>query len=275
MFFAKLGQILKFVTLLHAEMKRKLCLAILLAFLCLALPARRKAPLVGVSAGISRGGSHIVPNTYVDAVRKAGGEPVILPVLTDSAAVEALVARLDGLLFTGGEDVDPARYGEAVLPDAGVSVNARRDTSDLLYARIALRRRKAVLGICRGAQLLNVAAGGSLYQDLPLQHPGPVAHRQDAPDGEPSHPVLCDRDAFLYQIYGLDTLAVNSFHHQAVKVLAPSFTVAAVAPDGIVEAYWNRRVLAVQFHPEKMLSAGDEGWLPLFRAFIARCRRRR
>lgn len=254
---------------------RKIFPAALLLLLCLAAPARGKAPLVGISAGFSRGGSHTVPDTYVAAVRKAGGEPVILPALTDSAAVEALVARLDGVLFTGGEDVDPARYGESILPDAGVSVNARRDTSDLLYARIALRRRKAILGICRGAQLLNVAAGGSLYQDLPSQHPSPIAHRQDAPDGDPSHFILCDRKAFLYQIYGLDTLAVNSFHHQAVKVLAPSFTVAAVAPDGIVEAYWNRRVLAVQFHPEKMLAAGDDDWLPLFRAFIDRCRRRR
>ena len=253
-------------------MKRKLCLAILLAFLCLALPARGKAPLVGISAGFSRGGSHTVPDTYVEAVRKAGGIPVIIPVLTDSAAVEAVLARLDGVLFTGGDDIHPARYGEAILPGAGVEIEARRDTSDLLYARAALRRHKTVLAICRGAQLMNVAAGGSLYQDLPSQHPGPVAHRQTAPDGAPSHLVYCDEGGFLRDIYGLDTLAVNSFHHQAVKVLAPIYTRVAVAEDGIVEAFSNRWVLAVQFHPEKMLAAGDEDWLPLFRAFIARCR---
>ena len=250
---------------------------LLLLFLSLAptLSARGRAPLVGVSAGASRSRSSSAPAAYVDAVRKAGGIPVILPVLTDSAAVSAVVARVDGILFIGGEDFDPARYGEAVIPDAGVDINAVRDTSDLLYARAGLRTGRMLFGICRGAQLLNVAAGGTLYQDLSLQRPGPVAHRQQAPDGEPSHLISCDRDGFLYAIYRLDTLAVNSFHHQAVKDLAPRFRCDAVATDGVVEAFGNARVMAVQFHPEKMLAAGDENWVPLFRSFVDRCRRRR
>ena len=252
---------------------RKFFLILLSALACLSCSTRTKAPLIGISAGISERGTHTVPDTYVAAIRLAGGVPVILPALTDSALVEDLVARLDGLLFSGGADVDPARYGEEILPDAGVEINERRDTSELLYARAALRSGKEILGICRGAQLLNVAAGGSLYQDLPSQHPGPVAHRQEEPDGVPTHAIACEKGGFLFDLYGQDSLYVNSFHHEAVKVLASVFTVAAVAPDGIVEAYQGPHVLAVQFHPEKQLAAGDDSWLPLFRAFVVRCRR--
>lgn len=254
---------------------RKITTILLLLVLSLSVSARGKAPLVGISSGFTKGGSNLVPSTYVNAVRQAGGIPVILPVLTDSAAVAAVVARLDGMLFSGGEDFNPARYGEVPIPEAGVEVNEIRDTSDLLYARAGLRARKQILGICRGAQLLNVAAGGTLYQDLPLQHPGPFTHRQETPPVEPAHFILCDKGAFLYGLYGLDTLAVNSFHHQAVKDLSPVFQRVAVAPDGIVEAFGNDRVMAVQFHPEKSLAGGDESWLPLFRLFIRRCRRGR
>ena len=246
-------------------MKRKLCLAILLAFLCLALPARRKAPLVGVSAGISRGGSHIVPNTYVDAVRKAGGIPVIMPVLTDSAAVEAVLARLDGVLFTGGDDIHPARYGEAILPGAGVEIEARRDTSDLLYARAALRRHKTVLAICRGAQLRNVALGGSLYQDLPAQVEGVLPHR------DTTHMIGVEKGSVLFDLFGSDSLLVNTFHHQAVKDVAPGSRVTARSSDGVVEAFENANVVAVQFHPERMFQA-DPSWLGLFRYLVDKAR---
>lgn len=251
---------------------RKTVFSFLLLLLCLSLSARGRAPLIGISASLTRSGGSTLSATYSDAVRKAGGIPVILPVLTDSALVSQVVARMDGLLFSGGEDFDPARYGEAVIPEAGVDISPVRDTSDLLYARAGLRARKPILGICRGAQLLNVAAGGTLYQDLPLQHPGPVTHRQTAPPDQPGHLVICPRNSFLYGLYGLDTLAVNSFHHQAVKDLAPRYRVAAVAEDGIVEAFECSGVWAVQFHPEKAIAAGDENWLPFFRAFVARCR---
>ena len=120
-----------------------------------------EAPLIGISCGISAAGVNTLHDSYVQAIACAGGIPVIVPVLTDSAAVASVLEHLDGIVFSGGEDFDPALYGEEIIPDAGVSINAIRDTSDLLYARGALAASIPVLGICRGCQLMNVAAGGT------------------------------------------------------------------------------------------------------------------
>ena len=181
---------------------------------------------------------------------------------TEAEAVEAL-SKVEAIVFTGGADIDPAYYGETIIPEAGVEIEAERDTSDVLLMKEALRKGLPILAICRGEQILNVVLGGSLYQDIPLQTGTAIKHRQEAPSTEPSHKIGVEKNSLLYRLFGPDSLAVNSFHHQAVKQPAPGVRVTAWAADGITEAYETEDglVTAVQFHPEKL----GEKWSPLFR----------
>ena len=174
------------------------------------------------------------------------------------------MSKLDGLVLSGGEDVNPIWYGEGVWNET-VECDLVRDRSDSLLSRAALASGKPVLAIYRGSQLMNVVLGGSLWQDLPSQRPGPVVH-----GGGATHPVSVAEGSFLSRIYGTDSLQVNSWHHQAVKDEAPGITVISRSEDGIVEAWETPQIWAVQFHPEKLLAEGDDNWLPLFRAFIER-----
>ena len=241
-----------------------LVLSIIIALLCSCTPARR--PLVGISCSRSRSGSTLLPTTYSNAVNMAGGVPVVIPTVSTPDEAEAAVAALDGILFSGGEDVNPSWYGEDVFNET-VEIDFPRDRSDSLLARAAIASGKPVLAICRGSQLMNVILGGSLYQDLPSQCPGGVDH------SGAEHKIGIEPGSLLARLYGLDSLTVNSFHHQAVKDIAPGITVTARSADGIVEAWEIPQVWAVQFHPEKMLAAGDDRWLPLFRAFVDRLKR--
>ena len=186
---------------------------------------------------------------------------MVIPTVSDEAQAAAVMESVEGIVFSGGEDVNPAWYGEEVWNET-VEIDFVRDRSDSLLARAALACGKPVLAICRGSQLMNVILGGSLYQDLPTQHPGVVAH------SGAGHKIGIEEGSVLARVYGLDSLTVNSFHHQAVKEPAPGIRVTARAADGIVVAWETPQIIAVQFHPEKMLAAGDSTWLPLFRAFV-------
>ena len=216
-------------------------------------------PLVGVTCSRSGSGSTLLPTTYTDALCRAGGVPVAIPTVADESQAAAVVAALDGIMFSGGEDVNPAWYGEDVLNQT-VEIDYVRDRSDSLLARAALASGKPVLAICRGSQLLNVILGGTLYQDLPSQKG--ICH------SDVVHAISVEPGSFLAGIYGTDSLRVNSMHHQAVKVAAPGITVCSRSADGIVEAWQTPTIWAVQFHPEKMLASGDERWLPLFEAYV-------
>jgi putative glutamine amidotransferase len=194
--------------------------------------------------------------TYVRAVAAAGGAPLLIPLLTEREMLRALYERLDGLLLSGGGDIDPCHFGETVhescrriLPD--------RDDMELALVRWAAEEHKPLLGICRGIQVLNVALGGSLYQDIPSQFPEALAHTPNPahPREEPSHPVSIRPGTHLARILGASSLAVNSFHHQSLKDLAPGLSVTAQAPDGVVEAVelaGHPFALGVQWHPEEM-----------------------
>lgn len=242
-------------------MKRILAALVLFAVLACSTPARK--PVVGISSSrsLSSGTIQLSP-AYTDAIMKAGGTAVMLPVIYTREQADALLATLDGIVFSGGVDVNPAWYGEEPLNET-VEIDPVRDLSDSLLARAALASGKAILGICRGEQLLNVILGGSLYQDIPSQVEGHLAH-----GGGARHPIQIEKGSFLYNVLGAETLEVNSYHHQAVKDPAPGIQVVARTEDGIVEAYEAGRIWAVQFHPEKMLADGDQTWLPLFRAWI-------
>ena len=262
-------------------MKKFLHLLVLAALL---LCSCARTPLIGISSG-SDGAYDSVKRTYTVAVRKAGGIPVILPqVYCEKQALE-LLQSIDGLVMTGGEDYDPAWYGEQVL-NSSVEVNAPRDTSDLLLIRAALNLGKPVLGICRGMQGVNVALGGTLYQDIPSQIPSSchrqdtsarasgISHRQDTSANVATHTVVLAAGSVIGGLLGgADTIRVNSFHHQAVKDPAPGLTVVGFSPDGVAEALEGDGILATQFHPEAFIASGDDFFLPLFRELILRASR--
>lgn len=227
------------------------------------------APLIGISSARSSNGSTLLSKTYTEAISRAGGIPVVIPTVGTKEEADAVLAVLDGIVFSGGEDLQPSWYGEDVLNET-VHIDTLRDYSDSLLARSALASGKPVLAICRGEQLINVMLGGSLYQDIPSQVAGVGAHARGA-----MHRIAPEPGSVLAGLYGTDSLLVNSYHHQAVKAPAPGIRITARSGDGIVEAYETAQVLAFQFHPEKMVAQGEQGWLALFEEFIHRCGKRK
>lgn len=235
---------------------------LLYAMISLSLCSCREqgAPLIGITCGRSDSGAVSLSSNYTNAVAQAGGTPVVLPIVDDPAIAESLLRELDGIVFSGGPDLDPAEYGEEILNET-VSIDAVRDRSDLLFARAALASGKPVLAICRGEQLMNVVLGGTLYQDLPAQVEGVLPHR------DTTHMIGVEKGSVLFDLFGSDSLLVNTFHHQAVKDVAPGSRVTARSSDGVVEAFENGSVLAVQFHPERMVLT-DQSWVALFRYLV-------
>ena len=200
---------------------------------------------------------------YVEGVVGAGGAPVVLPPFGDERAAEAVVGSLDGLLLSGGSDLDPGYYGEKPDTELGPTI-PERDAFEMALVGLALRRGIPILGICRGMQVLNVALGGTLYQDLPSQWEGGVLkHRQVTPKWQPSHEVEVRNGSYIAEVMGLDVVKVNSYHHQGIKDLAEGLVVAGRSADGVVEAVETRDLserwlLGVQWHAEAMRGAGPQ-----------------
>jgi putative glutamine amidotransferase len=197
---------------------------------------------------------------YLTALERAGATPRVLDPSTD--ALPAALDACDGVLLTGGADVDPAHYGDE--PHETVKPDPARDASELALARLAMARNLPLLAICRGVQLLNVAAGGTLIQDIPSQRPSDVTHTLREPATSRPHTVAIRPDSVLAGLLGAEAadgdLLVNSRHHQAVNQVAPGFVVAATAPDGIVEAIERpgaRFCIGVQWHPENFWRTGE------------------
>ncbi len=242
-------------------------------FLPLLVQAQGNRPVIGISSDC-KNGKITLNETYIKAVLRAGGIPLVLPQVEDSLTAAAILQTVDGLILSGGEDVNPLLYG--TQPQYGLSeVNPRRDASEILWLKVADSRKLPVLGICRGEQLINVFYGGTLYQDLPTQYEGnPISHSQSFGGTTPSHLIYIVKGSHLNRLLcGTDSVYVNSFHHQAIKELAPGFKVVAQAPDGVVEGIEglpDLNVLAIQFHPEYFAQQGDEFWLPIFQDLLAR-----
>ena len=201
---------------------------------------------------------------YVEGVAEAGGVPVVLPPVVGARAAEELLDGMDGLLLSGGSDLDPSYYGEKPVPELGVTI-PERDAFEMALLEHALRRKIPILGICRGMQILNVALGGTLYQDLPSQvdHMVLLGHRQETPKWQPTHEVEMDGGSKVTEIMGTGELKVNSYHHQAIKVLASGLVAVAYSPDGVIEAVESddlskRWLIGVQWHAEAMRDAGPE-----------------
>lgn len=224
-----------------------------------------KAPVIGIS-GNFRDGDCTLAQAYYMSVVEAGGTPAVIPPYDDERALVSLLDTLDGIVLSGGADIDPDYLGEEPLDC--VSVNPRRDRQEIMLVRLAVERQIPVLGICRGIQVLAAALGGKLYQDIKTQHGKPcIEHSQTIARGLPSHEVRLEKDSLLYGFFGKETLAVNSFHHQAVKEVPSSFRVTAVAPDGIIEGMESttfRPILGVQWHPECFILENDRTMMPIF-----------
>ena len=206
---------------------------------------------------------------YLDGLKEAGATPVIIPLTEDPEEISRLVDICDGILLTGGHDVTPAIYGEEPL-EGKVSCCITRDNMEKLVLEDAMKKNKPVLGICRGIQFINAFLGGTLYQDLPSQHPTDIEHHQTPPYDIPVHDVNIKRSTPLYDCLGTDRISVNSYHHQAVKDVAPGLEIMAESEDGIVEAIYMPSygfLWAVQWHPEFSYKK-DVNSKKIFQAFV-------
>ncbi|PIC75963.1 gamma-glutamyl-gamma-aminobutyrate hydrolase [Sporosarcina sp. P19] len=226
-------------------------------------------PLIGVTSDIDQNGDTLVQTRYVRAVRQAGGVPVMLPVGLE--AIEEVCNRLDGVLLIGGEDVDPFLYGEEPHRQLG-KVLPERDESELALIKTMADQDKPVFGICRGYQLINVAFGGTIYQDIYAQLSEDLLQHHQLTDLEFAfHSIDIVGDSKLVEWAGTSEVRVNSLHHQAVREVRAPLVVTAFAKDGVIEAFEStahRFVVGVQWHPEAMVKREDPLSLKLFEQFI-------
>lgn len=241
-------------------------------------PEAAPKPLIGLTGNYADGETRLAER-YYKSVAEAGGVPVVMPPLADTDAIINTLDKLDGIIFTGGGDINPLWLGEEPSP-ALHGINRERDKAELMTVRLAYNRQIPMLGICRGIQTLVTALGGEVEQDIAegraaavkaangkrVSMPPPVKHSQDADRKEPTHTVRIDRKSELYTLYGTETQAVNSLHHQAVRACGKRFRVSAVAPDGVIEAIESteyKPIIGVQWHPEWLEDSGPAlfGWL--------------
>jgi putative glutamine amidotransferase len=232
-----------------------------------------RACTVAVTAGIRPDGdtSRVrLTAAYVTALENAGLIPLIVPPLANADAASAILDSVAGLVLTGGEDVDPARYGEK-RHEKVRSVNPARDATEAALIKEAKERGTPVLAICRGIQILNVALGGTLVQDIPSQCETKIAHDEESARDSRTHEISVEPGSLIATAVGTEHLTVNSFHHQSVKRVADGMRVTARSPDGIIEGiestdedWW---VMAVQWHPEEMTDSAEPWDRGLFQAF--------
>ncbi|MGI6452179.1 MAG: gamma-glutamyl-gamma-aminobutyrate hydrolase family protein [Syntrophomonadaceae bacterium] len=221
-------------------------------------------PIIGITGNYSEAEANFwLRQFYVESVTRVGGTPIILPPVLDSNLIDKYIHFCQAFIFSGGGDIDPFYWG--ALPEWCMGeVNPLRDHFELTLARKLLSRDKPVLAICRGCQIINVAAGGSLWQDIQTD----LCHDQKAPRNYPFHDIFVREGTLLNKILKKSAIRVNSFHHQAVDKLGSELVISAWAPDGIIEAVEKKGhpfYLGVQWHPECM---DDDNSSNLFRALI-------
>jgi putative glutamine amidotransferase len=243
------------------------------------LKAKEKAPLIGISCSRLTGGAwgtyslgHFMDyalSDYSQAILHAGGAPVIVPAAQDRKSLAAVLDSVQGLILSGGPDIHPRRYGEEPLAGLG-EIDETLDQMELLAVTLALRKNLPVLGICRGIQVLNVALGGTLYQDIASQVPESICHTPKADKAVNTHTVRIEPGSRLRRIFGKPEIWVNGKHHQALKALGAGLVVAARAKDGVIEAVelaGKRFAVGVQWHPEGTWR-DDLQSRKLFRSFV-------
>lgn len=217
-----------------------------------------------------------VEEDYIQAVKKAGGIPMIIPVLEDPEELEAVLARVDGILLIGGLDINPECYNEKPEEKCG-PITACVDDFYMNLIHMADDAGIPVFGICKGFQTLNVAFGGTLFQDLSDRPVSCICHMQAEKNlkrDQPSHSCTLQENCWLHQILKKHEIQVNSFHHQGIKTLAHGFRVSAIGEDGVIEAIEKQQgtyMAGVQWHPEMLLSGGDPESLKILTNFVRRC----
>jgi putative glutamine amidotransferase len=244
------------------------------------MPASSPIPIIGIPCAsydvrpVPYPLIHGNNETYIRAVEQVGGAPLLVPLAQSEQALRAIFERLDGLLLAGGIDVDPARYGEEPHPQLG-QVNREQDRVEFLLIEWARAAQMPIFAICRGIQVLNVAYGGTLWQDIPAQlesdHNHSASFQQNQRDLQ-SHQLKLLPDSRLVGYIGASELPINTMHHQAIKDLAPGLRAVGWSDDGLVEAVespdepW---VVGVQCHPEELVKGADGRWGGVFAAFVA------
>jgi len=230
--------------------------------------------IIGVSSNIKED-LLSVPLSNVRAITQFGGVPIVLPNL-EMDGIEEIASTIDGLLLTGGGDIDPTLFGEEPLPGLG-NIVPERDRFEVALIHKMLKLNKPILGICRGAQILSIAMGGDMYQDIYSQRDGSLLqHDQQAPNWHGSHFVEVTEGSLLRKIVGVDKFKVNSYHHQALRNMPEGFIVSGVASDGVIESFESTNhtfVMGVQWHPESLISKNDVNSLAIFEAFINECKK--
>lgn len=240
------------------------------------IPTQTLHAIEGISEGLPP--SWVMSQRYFHAATAVGGVPWMVPLLADDLeTLHEIYDRLDGVLLPGGVDIDPVNFGEAKRAECGV-VDPARDLVELQLARWAVEDGKPVLGLCRGLQVLNVALGGSLYQDIGAERPGALKHDCFPTEGYRrdylAHDVAVAAGSRLHAAFERPSIAVNSMHHQGIKTLAPQLLASGVAPDGLIEAIESGNghfLVGVQWHPE-VYEAADAPTRRLFSSFIAAAR---
>ena len=238
-----------------------------------------KRPVIGIIPSLESGeGKIYTPTSYPKVIIAAGGNPIFFNFTRDEAIIEAYAEMVDGVLFSGGDDVNPASYGEEQIWGCG-DVVPLRDDFEIALLKVLLTKspEKPILGICRGCQILNVGMGGTLYQDLRSQVPGCIRHQQQQSSHYASHKATVAEGSKLHEIYGSTEVMVNSFHHQAVKDLGAGLVITARASDGNVEGFEkpdHPYFVAAQWHPERLVEGPHHPeHKPLFQSFVDACRK--
>jgi putative glutamine amidotransferase len=245
----------------------------------------KRRPLIWVAPSTQNKGvefsdaSISLSNRYTDAIIAAGGMPQVFPATSSRSFITEAVEQCDGVLLTGGDDIDPKYYAPKLSDELAKKVGPlepERDVWEKDLITEALQQKKPLFGICRGHQMLNVALGGTLVVDIPTQLPDALNHRRMDRKTEPVHAISVEPDSLLARLTGQQTLGVNSTHHQAVGEVAPGLRSVAQSPDGVIEALeWTDAtktpfLLSVQFHPERLIDS-NVVFLQLFSGFVEAC----
>ncbi|MCD7898950.1 MAG: gamma-glutamyl-gamma-aminobutyrate hydrolase family protein [Bacteroides sp.] len=257
---------------------RKLFLLFVIVFSLIQVVAQETSkPLIGISCFHPDSIYSSVRVTYSESIIKAGGIPVLIPVTESENTLREILARIDALILSGGDDICPSYYGEDAIEELG-AVNGRSDIYDLLLIKIADELNLPVFGICRGLQVMNVYYGGSLYQDIPTQHPDTtVNHKQTEKSNVATHRVILLPGSLIAQITEQTELMTNTHHHQAIKTVAPGFKVTAWTTDHIpeaIESTSDKPIWGVQFHPEGQAIEDNPEMLSFFKFLVNQAKKK-
>ncbi len=217
-------------------------------------------PLIGLLVTIDNNKTTTANYTYARAVSELGGTPIVLPYTSDDRDIDRFVSMCDGFLFSGGKDVEPCRFNETQINDT-LAIHYYRDELEFKVFERVISTNKPILGICRGCQVINIALGGSVYQDIPTQIPSNILHRQAEGQTEYSHTINVIPNTPLHKLVGgVNKINANSFHHQSIKTLGNGLKLMATADDGVIEGAYlegDRYLRIYQWHPEKLFDKHD------------------